>query len=111
MKINSEVSKLARFGEDAIEGFNTAVENGQARLAMSILVDVINAFDEKFDDIDEKNGKNFNLLFQLPTGGGKTVIFSNIAKEYIERTKRKVLILTHRIELCIQTSKQLTSPS
>jgi hypothetical protein len=47
MKINSEVSKLARFGEDAIEGFNTAVENGQARLAMSILVDVINAFDEK----------------------------------------------------------------
>jgi hypothetical protein len=54
MKINSEVSKLARFGEDAIEGFNTAVENGQARLAMSILVDVINAFDEKFDDIDEK---------------------------------------------------------
>ena len=54
MKINSEVSKLARFGEDAIEGFNTAVENGQARLAMSILVDVINAFDEKLDDIDEK---------------------------------------------------------
>jgi superfamily II DNA or RNA helicase len=54
-------------------------------------------------------GDNFNLLFQLPTGGGKTVIFSNIAKEYIERTKRKVLILTHRIELCIQTSKQLTA--
>ena len=25
-------------------------------------------------------GQNFNLLFQLPTGGGKTVIFSNIAK-------------------------------
>lgn len=55
------------------------------------------------------NGQNFNLLFQLPTGGGKTVIFSNIAKEYIERTGKKVLILTHRIELCIQTSKQLTA--
>ena len=55
------------------------------------------------------NGENYNLLFQLPTGGGKTVIFSNIAKEYLERTGKKVLILTHRIELCIQTSKQLTA--
>jgi superfamily II DNA or RNA helicase len=57
----------------------------------------------------DTEGQNFNLLFQLPTGGGKTVIFSNIAKEYIKKTKRKVLILTHRIELCIQTSKQLTA--
>jgi ABC-type Na+ transport system ATPase subunit NatA len=24
-----------------------------------------------------KNGTNFNLLYQLPTGGGKTVIFSS----------------------------------
>ena len=35
------------------------------------------------------NGKNFNLLFQLPTGGGKTVIFSEITKRYIEQTKKK----------------------
>lgn len=56
-----------------------------------------------------EEGENFNLLFQLPTGGGKTVIFSNIAKEYIKKTSRKVLILTHRIELCVQTSKQLTA--
>lgn len=55
------------------------------------------------------NGQNFNLLFQLPTGGGKTVIFSNIARDYLRRTGKKVLILTHRIELCIQTSKQLTA--
>lgn len=53
MRIESEVSKAARFGEDAIEGFNTAVNNGQARLAMSILVDIINAFDERFDEIQE----------------------------------------------------------
>jgi superfamily II DNA or RNA helicase len=55
------------------------------------------------------NGQNFNLLFQLPTGGGKTVIFSNIAKQYVQKTGKKVLILTHRIELCVQTSKQLTA--
>jgi superfamily II DNA or RNA helicase len=55
----------------------------------------------------EKNGKQFNLLYQLPTGGGKTVIFSEIAKKFIQKTNEKVLILTHRIELSIQTSKQL----
>lgn len=55
----------------------------------------------------ERNGKKFNLLFQLPTGGGKTVIFSEIARKFIEKTGEKVLILTHRIELSIQTSRQL----
>lgn len=57
----------------------------------------------------EENGSNFNLLFQLPTGGGKTVIFSEIAKSYIEKWGKKVLILTHRIELSVQTSKQLSA--
>jgi len=57
----------------------------------------------------EKNGKNFNLLYQLPTGGGKTVIFSEITRNYIENWKEKVLILTHRIELSVQTSKQLSA--
>jgi superfamily II DNA or RNA helicase len=51
---------------------------------------------------------NANLLFQLPTGGGKTIIFSEIAKRYIDKYKRKVLILTHRIELGKQTSDVLT---
>ena len=55
------------------------------------------------------NGKPFNLLFQLPTGGGKTVIFSEIAKRFIQHSNEKVLILTHRIELSVQTSKQLSA--
>jgi superfamily II DNA or RNA helicase len=50
---------------------------------------------------------NYNLLYQLPTGGGKTVIFSEIARKYIETTGKKVLILTHRIELCGQTHQML----
>lgn len=57
----------------------------------------------------EENGENFNLLFQLPTGGGKTVIFSEIAKRYIDKWQKKVLILTHRIELSQQTSRQLAA--
>ena len=54
MIIESDVAKASRYGDDAIEAFNTAVDNGQARLAMSILVDVINAFNEKFDELDQK---------------------------------------------------------
>ncbi len=57
----------------------------------------------------KKNGTNFNLLYQLPTGGGKTVIFSEISRQYIQNWGKKVLILTHRIELSIQTSKQLNA--
>ena len=53
------------------------------------------------------NNENYNLLYQLPTGGGKTVIFSELAKRYIETTGKKVLVLTHRIELSVQTSQQL----
>lgn len=49
------------------------------------------------------------LLYQLPTGGGKTVIFSEIARRYIEKFNKKVVVLTHRIELCRQTSATLKS--
>jgi superfamily II DNA or RNA helicase len=55
----------------------------------------------------EKAPDNHNLLYQLPTGGGKTVIFSEITRRYIDKTQKKVLILTHRIELCHQTSGML----
>ena len=65
------------------------------------------AIDLIFANMD-KNESDYNLLFQLPTGGGKTVIFSEIVKRYIRDTGRKALILTHRIELCGQTSKMLT---
>lgn len=49
-----------------------------------------------------------NLLYQLPTGGGKTVVFSEIARRYIEEKKKKVVVLTHRIELSVQTSTMLS---
>lgn len=67
------------------------------------------------EDIDtiferfEGKANNFHLLYQLPTGGGKTVIFSEIARRFIEKYQRKVLVLTHRIELSKQTSQMLKS--
>ena len=55
----------------------------------------------------ETSPSDYHLLYQLPTGGGKTVIFSEIVRRYIETFKKKVLVLTHRIELSKQTSKML----
>lgn len=66
--------------------------------------DAIQQILEKFDE----KGDGLNLLFQLPTGGGKTVIFSELAKQYILASGKKVLILTHRIELLGQTSNMLS---
>lgn len=51
--------------------------------------------------------QNHHLLYQLPTGGGKTVIFSEIVRRYLAKHNKKVLVLTHRIELCKQTSQML----
>lgn len=52
-----------------------------------------------------KNGIK-KILFVLPTGGGKTVVFTYITQKMSIRKKR-VLILVHRIELLRQTSKAL----
>lgn len=65
--------------------------------------DAIERIFEKLKD----HPKRYNLLYQLPTGGGKTVIFSEITRRYIQQTGKKVMILTHRLELCAQTSSML----
>lgn len=62
--------------------------------------------DAIFDRMDN-TPSNYHLLYQLPTGGGKTVIFSEIVRRYLEYHDKKVVVLTHRIELCKQTSKIL----
>lgn len=70
-------------------------------------------YDYQLEDLNkiftclEESPDNINLLYQLPTGGGKTVIFSEIARRYIAQTGKKVVVLTHRIELSQQTSRML----
>ncbi len=65
------------------------------------------AIDKIFKSFDESRS-DYHLLYQLPTGGGKTVIFSEIVRQYLKTHKKKVLVMTHRIELCRQTSSVLT---
>lgn len=50
---------------------------------------------------------SFPLLYQLPTGGGKTVVFSEIVRRFSTQSGKKSIVLTHRRELCSQTSKAI----
>ncbi len=71
-------------------------------------------YDYQLEDLNtifqylKESPPDVNLLYQLPTGGGKTVVFSEIARRYINQSKKKVVVLTHRIELSNQTSNMLT---
>lgn len=50
--------------------------------------------------------KSKRVLFVLPTGGGKTAIFTSIA----QNSPKRVLILAHRKELIEQISERLEAP-
>ncbi len=85
----------------------TQIEQQEKKIGKKLYDYQHGAIDKLFDSINN-HPTNYNLLYQLPTGGGKTVIFSEIARRYINTTQKKVLILTHRIELSKQTSHMLT---
>ena len=52
--------------------------------------------------------KKKSVLLVMPTGAGKTVVFSQIAKNAVEKNNN-VLILVHRRELVTQASKKLAA--
>jgi superfamily II DNA or RNA helicase len=47
------------------------------------------------------------VLIQLPTGGGKTYEFAMIAKRYIDKIEKSVLVIVHREELMNQAKSTL----
>ena len=61
------------------------------------------SINEIFDAFKTKE----RLLFQLPTGGGKTAVFSFIAKRFIKEYQKRILVLAHREELINQTLETL----
>ena len=49
-----------------------------------------------------------SVLFQMPTGTGKTTLFCEIVRKFKDEIPdKKILIVTHRIELVQQASKRL----
>lgn len=83
--------------------FSQIKENEEGKTLYPFQEEAIQNISNKLNELKD----NHNILFQLPTGGGKTVIFSEICRRYIKAVGKKVLILTHRIELCKQTSRML----
>jgi len=59
--------------------------------------------EKSIQEIFESFEVNQRILFQLSTGGGKTAIFSFVAKRFCRETKKNVLVLAHREELITQT--------
>lgn len=59
-------------------------------------------------DIADAFRRHRRVLFVLPTGGGKSLIFSHVAKRAALKGNRTV-ILVHRVELLDQTSRTLDS--
>jgi superfamily II DNA or RNA helicase len=59
------------------------------------------------NEVARKLAVQKRIVFQLATGGGKTITFSAITKRYIEKSGKAVLILVHRKELMIQTVRTL----
>lgn len=55
LMINSEISKQFLLEEDAIEGFKKAVANNQIRLALQVLVEIVDAFMEGFEVLMEES--------------------------------------------------------
>ena len=56
--------------------------------------------------VREAYKENRRVLFVLPTGGGKTVIFAYIVAAYAAAGKR-VVVVAHRREICTQISEKL----
>jgi len=62
---------------------------------------------KSIDEIFDKFKIYDKILYQLPTGGGKTIVFSLITQAWSQIYGGKILILCHRTELIEQTAKSL----
>ncbi len=82
---------------------NTTVNKKVGKQLYDYQKEALHKIFKAFEDAPQ----NYHLLYQLPTGGGKTVIFSEIARQFLKHYQKKVLIMTHRIELCKQTARML----
>jgi len=69
--LTSDVSKQYLLEEDAIKGFRMAVENGQSRLALQILTDIVDFFMDvistAIDDSEESEELEQTTQLEAPT--------------------------------------------
>lgn len=87
--IKSEISKTYLLEEDAVEGFSIAVQNGQTRLALQILSEIIPVFEEIFlailEDDNEEQGLNEEKAIEQKVVEEKAV--EQVVEEKVEEAK------------------------
>ena len=54
IEITTEALRSYARTEDAVKAFNMTVANGQTRLALQVLVDIINSLVEKVEELEDK---------------------------------------------------------
>lgn len=89
MKIKSTVAEATKYSTDALEAFYTAVDNGQARLALVILVDVIKAFEEKIDELILE--KESTVLAEVKTAVTTTETQESVKQQETKQSKQKTV--------------------
>lgn len=62
MKINSASAEAIGYGSDAVKAFNQAVENGQARLALYVLVDIVDVLIEKIEQLEQASSQEEEVV-------------------------------------------------
>lgn len=62
---------------------------------------------EGIDKLAMKARTKKRLIFQLATGGGKTVLFAGLSHRFMTKRNTRILILVHREELLKQARKTL----
>ena len=60
-----------------------------------------------YDYLRDKNNRGKNPCVEICTGGGKTIVFSQIVKDAVELWDGRVLVLTHVKELIEQGAEKL----
>ena len=65
--------------------------------------DAVNSIHDEF-----RSGVRSTLLV-LPTGTGKTVVFTNVGRTFASQSRKPILVLAHRTELLEQASNSLYS--
>ena len=102
IEVEKRIPKIEDNEEIAIEQYDTPTENVE-QVLRSYQVEGIREIFNKW-----KDGKK-SVLFQMPTGTGKTILFTEIVKLGVNAArKRKILIVVHRKELVEQIKIELT---
>lgn len=94
IEITTEALKSYARTDDAVEAFNMTVGNGQTRLALQVLVDIINSLVEKIEELEDKLQQSSPVDLEIPISSNPSIEEQNTPeltpKQESKVTKDKV---------------------